>query len=85
VYEFFRTSTNEWLKESLKQCDFELPRLETKDPIVLLPNIEVLFLFSQTSKHVPCIQNIPIAMKNPFNTLRSLFFPLTNAFVIQHL
>jgi len=85
VYEFFQTLTSEWLKESLKQCDFELPRPETKDLIVLLPNIEVLFMSPQTSKHVPCIQNIPIAMKNPLNTLGSLFFPLTNAFVIQHI
>jgi hypothetical protein len=31
VYEFFQTLTSEWLRESLKQCNFEPPRLETKD------------------------------------------------------
>jgi hypothetical protein len=74
LYEFFQTLTSEWLKESLKQCDFELPILETKDLIVLLPNIEIIFFPPQTSKHVPCIQNIPIAMKNPLNTLEVYSF-----------
>jgi hypothetical protein len=73
VYEFFQTLTSEWLKESLKQCDFELPRPETKDLIVLLRNIKVLFLPPQISKHMPCTQNISIAMKKILNTLEVYF------------
>jgi hypothetical protein len=58
------------LKESLKQIDFEVSRLKTKD-LVFFPKTKHLSSPSQTLKIVPYtpnLQNSPIAMKNPKNT-----------------
>jgi hypothetical protein len=78
--------SSEWLKESLKQCDFELPRPKTKHLIVLLPNIEVLFFVASTNfKTRALYSKYPHSHEKPFEHLGSLFFPLTNVFVIQHI
>jgi len=60
------------LKNSLKQSDFEPPKLETKH-LVFFPKIEKLLSPPQTPKVVPCTQtlncqNVPIAMKTLENT-----------------
>jgi hypothetical protein len=50
--DFFQTLTGGWLKESLKQIDFEPPRLETKH-LFLSSKIENLFSPPQTPKIMP--------------------------------
>jgi hypothetical protein len=45
--EIFPTLIGEWLKESLKQCDFKPPRPETKN-LVLFPKTKDLFLPPQS-------------------------------------
>jgi hypothetical protein len=68
VCEFFQTLINEWLKESLKQCDFEPSRQETKD-FVLPPKIKDLVLPSQILELVPCTSKHHHSHEKPFEYL----------------
>lgn len=84
VCEIFQTLISEWLKESLKQCDFEPSRQETKD-FVLPPKIKNLVLPSQTLEFVPCTPKHHHSHEKPFEYLWNLLLPLMNAFVIEHI
>jgi hypothetical protein len=54
---FFQTLVGGWVKESLKQTDFEPPRLETEH-LFMFPKIEDLFSPQQTPKIVHCTPNL---------------------------
>jgi len=86
---FFQTLIGGWLKGSLKQTDFEPPKLETKH-LVFFPKIEDLFSPLQTLKVVPCTPNCkpskcPHSHENLREYPKHLLLPLTYAFVIEHI
>jgi hypothetical protein len=66
--EIFPTLIGEWLKKSLKQCDFEPSRPKTKN-LVLFPKTKDLFLPPQSLELVPCTPKCPHNHENPLNTL----------------
>ncbi len=68
VCEFFQTLISEWLKESLKQCDFEASKQETKD-FVLPPKIKDLVLPSQTLELVAYTPKHHHSHEKPFEYL----------------
>jgi hypothetical protein len=70
---FFQTLISGWLKESLKQTNFEPPRLKTKH-LVLSPKIEDLFSSPQTLEILPCTPN-PKPSKWPHNHEKPKEFP----------
>jgi hypothetical protein len=76
---FFQTLIGAWLKKSLKQTNFEPPRLETKH-LFLSSKIEDLFSPPQTPKIVHCTRNL-----KPKEYPEHLLPPFTYAFVIEHI
>jgi hypothetical protein len=77
------------LKNSLKQIDFEPPKLETKH-LIFSPKIEYLFSPPQTPKVVPCTVNSkpskrPHSHENPREYPKHLLPLLTYAFVIENI
>jgi hypothetical protein len=87
--DFFQTLIGGWLKGSLKQTDFEPPKLKTKH-LVFFPKIEDLFSPLQTPKVVPYTPNCkpskcPHCHENPREYPKHLLLPLTYAFVIKHI
>jgi hypothetical protein len=68
------------LKDSLKQTNFEPPKLEIKH-LVFVPKIEDLFSPPQTPEVVPCIPNFkpskcPHSHENPKEYPKHLLPPL---------
>jgi len=77
------------LRKSLKQIDFEAPRLETKD-LVFFPKTKDLSSPSQTLKIIPYTSNFkpskqPHSHEKPKEYPKHLLPPLTNAFMIEYI
>ncbi len=89
---FFQTLIGGLLKESLKQIDFEAPRLEI-EYLVFFPNFpktKDLSSPSQTLKIVPYTPNPkpskqPHSHEKPKKYPKHLLPPLTDAFMIEHI
>jgi hypothetical protein len=86
---FFQTLIGGWLKDSLKQTNFEPLKLKTKH-LVFSPKIKNLFSPPQTPKVMSCTPNskpskCPHSHKNLKKYPKHLLLPLTDAFVIEHI